>query len=56
MERHHKATLASRKRAAARLQKLRGSLKGKPSALHFLLNERHSNLQNEERRLKGKRG
>ena len=56
MSRHGKDTRTSRKRAVSRLQKLRGSLKGKPSALHLLLNERHSNLQNEERRLKGKRG
>lgn len=50
MGRRHKAALASRRRAASRLQKLRGSLKGKP----FLLEERRGSLPREERRPKEK--
>jgi len=45
MSRHGKDTRTSRKRAVSRLQKLRGSLKGKPSALDFLLNERQNHLR-----------
>jgi hypothetical protein len=45
MSRHGRHPEASRKRAANRLQKLRGSLKGKPSALDFLLKERREELR-----------
>ncbi len=40
MSRHGEHNETSRKRAASRLQKLRGSLKGTPSALNFLLKDR----------------
>jgi hypothetical protein len=46
----------SRKRAASRLRKMRGSLAGKPSALEALLKERRRELQKEERRLKRRGG
>ncbi len=53
MGRRSRAAETSRKRAASRLHKMRGSLAGKPSALEFLLKERRRELRREESRLKG---
>ena len=49
-----KDTQTSRKRTLSRLRKLRGSLKGAPSALDFLLQERRRERSSEEHPLKGR--
>jgi len=51
-----KASATRRKRALGRMQKLRGSLKGKPSPLDLLLKDRRENFQREESRFKRGRG
>jgi len=51
-----RAAETSRKRAASRLHKMRGSLAGKPSALEFLLKERRRELRKQERRLRHRGG
>ncbi len=52
MSRRNNAAGATRKRAASRLRKLRALLKGTPSALDALLEERRRKLRNEETRPK----
>ncbi len=51
MGRRGKLAEASRKRALARVCKLRGLFRGKPSLLDYLLKDRKKSLQQEEQRL-----
>ncbi len=51
MGRRSKLAEASRKRAFARVRKMRGLFRGKPSLLDYLLKDRKKSLQEEEQRL-----